>query len=113
VGKVGDLRPHLLVDEVGDLLDHTVVAALAYAVGQLGDDDRRLAAAQLLDVGAGAHDDAATAGAVGVADAGPAENDRAGRKVRAFHVLHQVLNVGLGLVDQLDDGVDRLAEVVR
>jgi len=43
----------LLVDEVGDLLDHTGVAALLHAVGQLGDDDRALAAAQLFDVARG------------------------------------------------------------
>ena len=69
VGDVRDLGDHLLVDEVGDLLDHAVVAALAHTVGKLGDDDRALAPAQLLDVGAGAHDDAAAAGPVGVTDA--------------------------------------------
>ena len=69
VGEIGDLGDHLLVDEVGDLLDHAAVAALLDAVRQLGDDDRALAAAELLDVGAGAHDDAAAARAVGVADA--------------------------------------------
>ena len=38
---------------------------------------------------------------------------RAGREVGALEVLHQVLDVRLGLVDQLHDRVDRLAEVVR
>ena len=42
----------LVVDKVGDLLDHAGVAALLDPVGKLGDDDRRPAAAQLLDVGA-------------------------------------------------------------
>ena len=84
VGEVGDLGDHLLVDEVGDLLDHAAVAALLDAVRQLGDDDRALAAAELLDVGAGAHDDAAAAGAVGVADPRAADDDRAGREVRAL-----------------------------
>ena len=69
VGEIGDLGQHLVVDEVGDLLDHAVVAALAHGVRQLADDDRGLAAAQLLDVRAGTHDDAAAAGAVRVADA--------------------------------------------
>ena len=83
VGEVGDLGEHLLVDEVGDLLDHAAVAALLHAVRQLGDDDRALAAAQLLDVRACAHHDPAAAGAVGVADPGAADDDRAGREVGA------------------------------
>ena len=113
VGEVGDLGEHLVVDEVGDLLDHAGVAALLHAVRQLGDDDRALAAAQLLDVGARAHDDAAAARAVRVADAGAADDDRAGREVGALDVLHQVLDVRVGLVDQLHDRVHDLAEVVR
>ena len=59
--QVRDLGQHLVVDELGDLGDHAAVAALLHAVGKLGDDDRALAAAQLLDVGACAHDDAAAA----------------------------------------------------
>ena len=38
---------------------------------------------------------------------------RAGREVGALDVLHQVLDVRVGLVDQLHDRVDDLAEVVR
>src|SRR5438034_20287 len=45
IGEVGDLRQDLVVDEIRDLLDHAVVAALADAVRQLGDDNRALAAA--------------------------------------------------------------------
>ena len=61
VGEIGDLGEHLVLHEVGDLADDAGVAALLDAVRQLGDHDRRLAAAQLLDVRAGAHDDAAAA----------------------------------------------------
>ena len=45
VGEVGHLGDHLVLDEVGDLLDHAGLAALLGAVRQLGDDDRGLAAA--------------------------------------------------------------------
>jgi hypothetical protein len=45
VGEIRDLGQDLVVDEVRDLLDHPGVPALLDAVGQLGDDDRRLAAA--------------------------------------------------------------------
>ena len=57
VGEIGDLGEHLVAHEVGDLHDHAGVAALLHAVRELGDDDRPTAAAQLLDVRAGAHDD--------------------------------------------------------
>jgi len=55
------LGDDLVVDEVGDLLDHALVAALADAVGQFADDDRGAAAAQLFDVGASTLDDPAAA----------------------------------------------------
>ena len=41
--QVGDLRQHLLVHEVGDLLDYASIAALFHAVGKLGHHDRRVA----------------------------------------------------------------------
>src|SRR5207247_1620913 len=69
--------------------------------------------AELLDVGARAHDDAAAAGPVRVADAGAADDDSPGRKVRPLEVLHQLLDVRVGVVDQLQNRVDRLAEIVR
>src|SRR5581483_12342172 len=103
VREVGDLGQHLVLHEVCDLPDDARLAALLHAVRELGDDDRGLAAAQLLDVGARAHDDAAAAGAVRVADAGAADDVRAGREVGALDVLHQALDVDLGGVDHRDD----------
>ncbi len=111
--EVRDLGQHLVADELGDLHDHARGATLFHAVRQLGDDDRRLAAAQLLDVGARAHDDAAAAGAIRVADPAAADDDRAGREVGTLDVLHQALDVDLRVVDHRHDGVDRLAEMVR
>ena len=52
-------------------------------------------------------------GAIRVTNAGAADDDRAGREVGPPHVLHQVLDVRVGLVDQLDDRVGHLAEAVR
>src|SRR5581483_10488375 len=106
IGEVGDLRQHLVLHEVGDLPDDAGVAALLDAVRELGDDDRRLAAAQLLDVRAGAHDDAAATRAVGVADAAAADDVGAGGEVGALDVLHQALDVDGGVVDHRDDRVD-------
>src|SRR3546814_8222430 len=49
----------------------------------------------------------------GVADAGAAEDDAAGREVRPRHVLHEAVDGDLGIVDVGAAGVDHLAEIVR
>ena len=59
--EVGDPADLLLVDELGDLLDEAVVAALLHRVGQLGDDDRLAPAGELLGVRLAAHAHAAAA----------------------------------------------------
>ncbi len=117
VAEVGDLLQAAVLDLLGDLLDQAaaVVApvALRHLVGHLGDDDRLLALAQRLDVRPSAHDHAAAAGLVGVLDAAVADDDAAGREVRALDVPHQPADLDLRVVDVGDRGVDRLAQVVR
>ena len=109
VGEVGYLGQRLVANEVRDLGDHPRVPTLLDAVRELGDDDRRLPTTEFFDVGAGAHDDATSARPVGITDPAAADDDRAGRKVRALDVFHQILDVRLGSVDQLHDRVDRFA----
>ena len=101
------------LDEVGDLLDHTAFAGLTDAVRELRDDDRALAAAELLDVGAAAHVDAAATGAIRITDAAATDDRAAGRKVRALDVLREPLDVDRRVLDHRDDRVDDLAEIVR
>ena len=108
-----DLVQHLRLDQLGDLLDDALVAALLDHVGHLGDDQRGLAAAHVLGVHLGPHHDAAAAGLVGLADAGHAHDRAGGGEVGALDVLHQVVDGGVRVVHQLDGGVDRLAQVVR
>ena len=112
VAQVGDPLQLLVADEVGDLRDQPVVAALLDHERQLGDDDRLLAALQRLDVGAGAHLDPAAARGVGVADPLEAHDPAAG-EVGALDVLHQPGQVDLGVVDVGGDAADDLAQVVR
>ena len=113
VAQVGDLGDAFLADEVGDLLDQAAVAALLDHERQLGDDDRLLALLQRLDVGARLDAHAAAAGLVRVPDARPAEDDPAGGEVGALDVLHQPVEVDLGVLDVGDRRVDHLAQVVR
>jgi hypothetical protein len=113
VADVGDLGDLLLVDELDDLGDQPVVAALLDHERQLGDDQRLLALADLLDADACLHAHATAARLVGIADALVAEDDPAGREVRALDVPHQALDGDVGVVDVGDDPVDDLAQVVR
>src|SRR5690606_27124394 len=87
---------------------------LVHLVGQLGDDDGDTAGLLVfLDVGAGAHVDAAAPGGVGLGDAARAVDDAGGREIRARDVVHQLADGELGVVDERDAAVDDLAQVVR
>ena len=110
---VGDLGDAPVFDELGDLLDQPAVAALLDHEGELGHDDRLFALLQRLDVGACLDTDAPAAGLVRVADAGAPEDHAAGGEVGAFDVLHQPVDVEVGVLDVGDRGADHLAEVVR
>jgi hypothetical protein len=113
VAQVGDLGDLLLVHELGDLADQAALAALLDHEGELGDDDRLLALADVLGVGARTYAHAAAAGLVGLADPVDAEDHTAGREVRALDVLHQAGGVDVVVVDVGDRRRDRLAQVVR
>ncbi len=94
-------------------VDQIAVAALLDHEGQLGDDDRLLAVAQRLDVGAGLHAHAPTPGLVGVLDAAVAEDDPAGGEVGPLDVPHQAVDLDLRIIDVGDRRGDHLAQVVR
>ena len=80
----GDVGDDALVDELGDALDE---AGLVDLVGNLGDDDRLATAGDVLDGALGAHDEAATAGLVGLGDVVLAEEEASGWEVWPFDVL--------------------------
>ena len=122
-----DHQPHArlvaLVLDVADALDLLLVHQLGHAllqrllvdlVGQLVDDDRlALAAVDVLEVALGAHHDLAAAGAVAVLDAVDAVDDAGGGEVGRRHDLHQLVDAGLGVAQQVQAGVDHLVQVVR
>ena len=110
VVDIGDAFDLLLFGELRDLLDHL---ALVHHVGDLGDDDGLMTLLVHLDIGLGAHHDAAAAGLVGLPDAAAAHDDAAGREVRTLDVLHQFVRGDLGIVDVGADGVAAFAQVVR
>ena len=116
VPQVRDTLDRLVLNEVGDLLQQ---ARLVHLVGDLGDDDRVLVllAPRRFHVGAGADDHRAAAGQVAVTDAGPADDDAAGRKVGAGNMLQKPLLPffarGVRMLGRPDESVDHFPQVVR
>ena len=110
VPDVGDALDLLLAHLGGDLLDQRL---LAHLVGDRGDDEGLAVLADLLGVHLGAHDDGAAALVVGSDAARAAKDQRAGREVRPWHDLDQLVDADLGIVEVGDAGVDHLAQVVR
>ena len=124
VAQVADALDPLVLDQLGDLLEQ---AGLVDLVRELGDDDRGPVALDLLERDLRAHDDAAAAVGVHLADrvdrlplagqqvalALEAVDRPPGREVRAVDVLAQVVRGQVRVVDDGDRRVDDLAEVVR
>ena len=124
VALEGDLELGLAlgggVVDVGDALDDLVVDQLLDLgrggrdrglVRHLGDDDG-VALLALDDLGPGPQLHRALAGGVGVDHALAAHEQSAGGEVRCLDELHQVLDLGLGVLEEVDGGVDDLAQVV-
>ena len=66
-----------------------------------------------LDPGGGPHPEGAAAGLVGVADAVEADDLAAGRQVGPGDEPHQLVDVGVGVRDQVPQRLDHLDQVVR
>ena len=92
------LLQRLLVDLVGQLVDHDVAGAGLFRV---------------LEVGARAHHHLAAAGAVAFLDAIDAVDDAGGGKSRRRDDFHQFVDRCLGVAQQVQAGVHHLVEVVR
>src|SRR5690606_41316352 len=112
VTQLADALEFLFLDQLGDALDQL---GLVYLVRQLVDDDLLPAAdlVDILDLAAGTHVNAATAGAVGLDDTGTAIDDAGGGEVRTGKVLHQLVDGDIRIGDHRQTAVDHLGEVVR
>ena len=73
----------------------------------------RCALVDVLEVALGAHHDLAAAGAVALAHAVQAVDDAGGGEVRRRDDLHQLVDRRLGVLQQVQAGVDHLVQVVR
>ncbi len=110
VAHVADFVNSLLIHQVGDALDELRLVDL---VGNLGNDDRLLFLGDVFRGHAGTHHEAAPAGLVGVDDAAFAVEKAARGEIGALHVLEHFREACIGILHQVDGGVDHLGEIVR
>ncbi len=111
VAHIGQDRQFLVVDQDGDRLDQLGLGHLVWHLADHGDPG---AAALILDRPARADAKAAAPGGIGFRDRRRAvDDDAAGREIGALHILQQLARIALGLVDQVDRGVDQLGRIMR
>src|SRR5205807_6514400 len=108
--------------DVADVGEHFFVHQLRYALNQrgavhairnLGDDDLFTAAFEFFYARFAAYLHAAAAGLEVLADPTHTADHAAGRKVRPLHMLHQLVQRDVRIVDLRADAVDYFDQVVR
>src|SRR3989338_5394487 len=117
VAQVADALELLLLHQVGNAADKL---ALVHAIRNGGDDDARFAPSRLPagrqvvhDLRLAAHDHRPFAAAVCMLDIRLIESDATQREIGAFDELEQIVGRRVRIVDEIDGGVDDLAEIVR
>ena len=105
-----DVCQHFFVHQRRDALDQ---GGAIDVVWNFSDDDLFPAAFELLDAGLAAHLHTAASGLEILFDSRHAADDAAGREIRPFHVLHQLLERDVRIVDLRADSIDHFAEIVR
>ena len=111
----GNIEPRGLEEEMrSSYLDYAMSVIVGRALPDVRDGLKPVHRRALFSMNEnGLQPDPAASGRVRVADPAASEDHPSGREVRALHVLHQALDVDLGVVDVRDHRVDRLAQVVR
>ena len=110
VADIANSLDLLLVDQFRRLLDQ---AGLVDLIRHFADHDCGAILAQLLDIDLGAHHDVPAARGIGLTDARRAAQNAARGEVRPLDHRDDALESRLGVLDQLDRGVDEFAKVVR
>ena len=110
VANFRDAFDLLLVYQPGRSFDQ---ARLVHLVRNLGDDDRFPVLAESFGGRFGAQLQRAAALGEVIQDALAAENEPAGRKIRALHQVHDFAQMRVRLLDQQNGRVDDLGQIVR
>ena len=111
VAYVAYALDHLVLDEVGHVLDHL---GLVDGVGNLGDDDALAAVLLDFDLGLAANSQLAAPELVHRGDSVVAADLRASREVRPLDELHEVVDgASLAVLHVVVNAVAKLVQVVR
>ena len=123
VPQVGDTIDLAIPYEQGDALQKIGLVRL---IGKLGHDDPAAAAAHLLKMSLGLHDQSRPAGGISLGDGvdflfafgalAIAEKDAAGGEVRPFNELQKIIDADfvyfIEVIDQIDGGVNDFGQIV-
>ena len=106
---VADAVDTLILYQLGDAFDQT---GLIHHVGDLPHDDALPAVLHFLYLGLTAQGDLAAAGGIGGTDTAAPHDNAAGGKIRPLNVLHQFIQLGFGVVDEVAYRVADLPQIV-
>ena len=110
VSNLGNALKPLVLRQAGNLLHER---GFVHLIGQLGNDYlHAVGAAHRLYLSLRPHDNLAAPCRVCVANAFTSHDSRAGREVGSRHMLHQILDRGVGTVDEVNDGVADFRRIV-
>ena len=110
IADVADVGQHFFVHQLRDALNQR---GAVHAIRNLRDNDLFTAALEFFYSRFAAHFNTATAGFEILANPVDATDHAAGREVRALHVLHQLIQRNVGIVDLLANAIDDFHKIVR
>ena len=110
IADVADLGKHFVVHQLRDPLDQR---GAVHAIRNLRDDDLFAAAFEFFYACFAAHFDAAPTSLEILADAIDAADYATSGEIRTLHVLHELVQRDIGIVDLCADAVDDFAQIVR
>src|SRR5262249_43466448 len=110
IADVADVGQHFFIHQLRDALDQR---GAVYAIRNLRDDDLLTAALEFFYARFAAHFDAASARFEILANPINAADDAARREIWSLHMLHQLVQSDVWIVDLRADPVDDFAQIVR
>ena len=98
---------------IGQLSDALYECGAVDVVGNLGDDNLLFAVAHFLHAESTSHLDGAFASGEIIRHGGEPGDGATGREIRALDILHQPLEIDIGIIDLGADTIDHFTEVMR